>query len=282
MNEVSLVKKKYIEYIDKIIENKRISHAYLIEIDHYEEDMPYVFSFIKMILAGCSYEESKVSNHPIFSQIDHSNYPDVRMIAPMGNMIKKNQLLELQEDFNNKSLLDGKRIYVIQEAEKMNSASANTILKFLEEPEENIIAILLTNNRYHVIPTILSRCQVISLKERKQEEYDSSVLELLKVVLNPRSFFIQYSHFLEGLLADKEVGKKNLIQVENILIHYFESLSQVGEPLSEEMNEIVEKVDSDVILKTLSIMEEEIPKLEFNVNYKLWLDSLFSRFINGG
>ena len=39
--------------------------------------------------------------------------------------------------------------YIIKNAERLNPSSANTILKFLEEPEDNIIAILLTNNRYN-------------------------------------------------------------------------------------------------------------------------------------
>ena len=56
---------------------------------------------------------------------------------------------------------------IIKETEKLNASSANTILKFLEEPEDGIIAILLTDNRYHVLDTILSRCQILSLKENE-------------------------------------------------------------------------------------------------------------------
>ena len=53
-----------------------------------------------------------------------------------------------------------------KEADKLNMSSANTILKFLEEPEDDIVAILVANNRYAVIETILSRCQVLSLKNK--------------------------------------------------------------------------------------------------------------------
>ncbi len=50
-------------------------------------------------------------------------------------MDKKDQLLTLQEDFRMKSIEGSKRIYIISEADKLNVQAANSILKFLEEPE---------------------------------------------------------------------------------------------------------------------------------------------------
>ena len=44
---------------------------------------------------------------------------------------------------------------------------------------------------------------------------------------------------------------------------------------------IFKDMDHNKIISILSIMEEEIPKLNFNVNVKLWLDSFFSRLIGG-
>ncbi len=52
----------------------------------------------------------------------------------------------------------------------MNLSAANSILKFLEEPEEGIIAILITNNRYELLDTIRSRCQIITLNNRNGNE----------------------------------------------------------------------------------------------------------------
>ena len=45
---------------------------------------------------------------------------------------------------------------------------------------------------------------------------------------------------------------------------------------------IVSKSDNNTLLNVISIIEEELPKLKFNVNYKLWLDSLFSKLTIGG
>ena len=45
--------------------------------------------------------------------IDSGNYPDLKIIEPDGNSIKKSQLIKLQEDFRNKSFLNNRMIYII-------------------------------------------------------------------------------------------------------------------------------------------------------------------------
>ena len=71
------------------------------------------------------------------------------------------------EKFSNKSIYNNYQIYVVHNAEMLNISASNTILKFLEEPEDNIIAIFLSTHRYKVLPTILSRCIVMSLTKEK-------------------------------------------------------------------------------------------------------------------
>ena len=63
----------------------------------------------------------------------------------------------------------------------MNSQASNSILKFLEEPVTNVIAILVTNNVYQLLDTIISRCQVISLK--KNIDKNKNEIELISNLL---------------------------------------------------------------------------------------------------
>ena len=57
MNQVSLIVQNYIQYINKVISNHKLSHSYLIEINNYDEDLSLVYSFIKMIFNDCTYED---------------------------------------------------------------------------------------------------------------------------------------------------------------------------------------------------------------------------------
>ena len=280
MGNNSLIKHNFINYIDNVILNKKISHAYLIEVDNYEDDLKYIYDFIKMILLNCEYEKID-NNSDIIKQIDSNNYPDIRVISTDTSIIKKSQLLELQEEYNNKSLLDNKRVYIILEAEKLNDSAANTMLKFLEEPEDDIIAFLITNNRYHVINTLLSRCQVLSIKENSFDlEYDDNFIELLNSIVNPNSFFINYKDYSNNIFIDKEVTKNLFIKVENTILSYLES-KYTKNKYDETIINILAKKDEKELLRIISVIEDELPKLEFNVNFKLWLDSLFSKFIGG-
>ena len=280
MDNISVVKKNYIDYINKIIKNNKVSHAYLIELNNYEDDMKYIFDFIKMIICNIEYSELDNENN-IIRLIDDNNYPDIKIIEPDGATIKKGQMIDLQKDYSNKSLLDGKRIYVVKEADKLNPASANTILKFLEEPEEDIIAILLTQNRYKILETIISRCQILTIKENSMPIIEDDIYDLLKCVINPNDFYIKYSNIVNDIIQDKDIAKEKLEKIENIIILYLENKYNNKE-IDEKLLKLFKDIDSNKLLNILKIIEEEIKRLEFNVNYKLWLDALFSRLTIGG
>ena len=274
------VKSKFIDYADKVILNNKFSHAYLIELDNYESDLNYVYSFIKMILFSVPYSDLSKCDKNIINSIDHNDYPDIYVVSSDLSVIKKSQVVDLQKEFNNKSLLDNKRFYIIKEAEKLNPSSANTILKFLEEPEDDIVAFLLTDNLYHVLDTIISRCQVLSLKDNScLNVYDDNIVDLLEFVVNPRNYFLKYNSFINSIFSDKKIIKKYLLEIENLIVLYLEGNIEKG--FSDDLLSFFKNCNNDYLINIVSIIEEEIDKLNFNVNYKLWLDSLFSRFIGG-
>ena len=97
--------------------------------------------------------------------------PRLKKIYPDGQYIKKEQLDELQKNFSTKALESNYRIYIIYDADKLNTAAANSLLKFLEEPEEGILAILLTNNVNKVLKTISSRCQILNFRQNNVNEF---------------------------------------------------------------------------------------------------------------
>ena len=284
--ELTSNKKNFFNIIERLVNFNKISHAYLIEVYNFDEDLIYILNFVKLIL--CSNKNMSVDNLNcnccnICNSIDNGNYLDLKIIEPDGNFIKKKQLLELQEEFNNKSLLANKRIYIIKEAEKLNSSSANTILKFLEEPEDDIIAILLTTNRFQIIDTILSRCQVLTFRDDfVLNSIDDNIMSILKYIINGESLFINYKLLVSEILIDKNSAKDCLLILEHIFIDYLNYLSNPSNSnCSNDVIKLLKNVDSILIADYISIIEEEIKKLDYNVNYKLWLDCLFAKLIGG-
>lgn len=276
MNDLTYIQQRFVNYIETIIKTDKLSHSYLIELGDVSLDYPFVLLFVKMIL--CPHSVSNIDdlncNRCNTCQlIDEGNFPDLEIIEADGMQIKKKQLLSLKEEYQNYSLIGHRRVYIIREAEKLNPSSANTILKFLEEPEEGIIAILLTKNRYQVLDTILSRCQVLSLVDSTEiSSVDDTVIRFIRYLISGDDLFVHYKEIFDSIMPNKTVAKEVFDIVEKIFIQFLSG--QENYQLS-----FLSDTHRDEILSYITIIEEEIPKLVYNINYKLWLDSIFSRFV---
>ncbi|GAA0320966.1 DNA polymerase III subunit delta' [Bacillus carboniphilus] len=97
-------------------------------------------------------------------RIESGNHPDVHLIEPDGQSIKKGQIQALQEEFSKSGMESSKKFYTIVHADRMTTNAANSLLKFLEEPHQQTIAILITEQVQKMLSTILSRCQIISFR----------------------------------------------------------------------------------------------------------------------
>lgn len=97
-------------------------------------------------------------------RINSGNHPDVHKVEPDGLSIKKQQIQDLQEEFSKKGVESSRKVYMISDADKMSVSAANSLLKFLEEPSSQTTAFLLTEQPQQLLPTILSRCQILSFK----------------------------------------------------------------------------------------------------------------------
>ncbi|MGZ4160508.1 MAG: DNA polymerase III subunit delta', partial [Neobacillus sp.] len=97
-------------------------------------------------------------------RINNGNHPDVHKVEPDGLSIKKQQIQDLQVEFSKKGVESSKKVYNIIHADKMSTGASNSLLKFLEEPNAGTVAILLTEQPQQILPTILSRCQILTFK----------------------------------------------------------------------------------------------------------------------
>ena len=201
-------------------------------------------------------------------------------IYPDGQNIKKEQILELKRAFQTKPVFSKYNMYVIMDAENLNSSSANTMLKFLEEPEEYIIGFFITNNKENVIDTIKSRCQILL------DYYD--VNEMGDVPLEYQEMALHYALELETthedtLLYNKDTllpfikDKKSAFWLFKSLLELYENLYYASLHISElkEQNEgfrFLLKKDSNYFLKKLHVIMEILDELNYNLNISLVLD----------
>lgn len=174
----------------------KLSHAYLINVNNYDEAYDFILSFVKMIVCNNHYsnvESCGVCN--ICQRIDDGNYPELKVIQPDSSIIRKEQLLELQSEFTKSSIEGIYRIYIIKDCDRMNKQASNCLLKFLEEPVPGVIAILLTNRISSVLSTIISRCQLVQLMNQRSLNGTSTVENLALLCCDSKS---EISSFLEN------------------------------------------------------------------------------------
>lgn len=164
LDDFSLCQKVAYNILRKSILKGTYSHAYLINTNGYSKGFDFVKALSKSIL--CPQNFLNNDNCNMCGQcnlIDNDSFPEFKVIDCDGLWIKKEQTDNLQTEFSKKSVNSSRKVYIINNVDKLNVSAANSILKFLEEPEDNIVALLITDNIYNVLNTIVSRCQIINL-----------------------------------------------------------------------------------------------------------------------
>lgn len=202
-------KEQFIAYtiIKQSIMNDKLSHAYLINSNNYEKAFDFSLSIAKYIFCSNHFENFSSEtclNCNICSRIDSFNYPELKIISSDSAVIKKEQLLDLQSEFNLSSVENKYRIYIIKDCDKMNKQSSNCLLKFLEEPVSNVVAILLTNCFSNVLSTIVSRCQILRLSNSSYDKKNNLKNFLFSLNDNNENFKSNYSDEQKDLII-KEV-----------------------------------------------------------------------------
>lgn len=292
------------------VKNNKYSHAYLIETNGYPKALNLALSFAKYLLCPNNYSNaSNCINCHQCENIDKNEFIELKIIDPEGQWIKKSQLEELQLDFSKKSVLGNKKIYIINKAEKLNASSSNSLLKFLEEPEDGIIAILLTENIYQLLSTIVSRCQVLSLKNKldlgnistfaKISHYINNNKEDIqnyisdennKIKLDKVIEFIKYYEdnkantliYINKLWNDNFKEKDDIYNAFTIMLLFYKEilnikLSRSIEIFTDYVNDlkiIDEKNDLDKITSKINVIMDLREKIKFNINSNLLMDKL--------
>ena len=268
------------------IKNNKISHAYLFENKGNDKYIEIILSFVKAILCPNNYfNNEKCGKCLQCLRIENGNYPEIKIIKPEGMWIKKEQLMDLQEAFNKTAIEGSKRIYIILECEKLNKQAANSILKFLEEPNDGIIALLVTNNKDLVLDTIKSRCQDILILADNEVNFDSlminDVLDFIRVLENNKKDTIIYA---KPLWLTKFKDRNSFIKAIDIMIYFYNDvlLFKLGCDLKY-FNNYYDDVTNingsiDEIIKKIKILIENEYLIRYNLNLNLLINKIIIEF----
>ena len=200
------------------LQANHLSHAYLISGNPGTPLLEVAKHLAKSIL--CDDPSPLACNSCITClRIDDENYPDFVVIDGSKGRIKKEEVGNIETQFE-KTAFESKgiMIYILHLVENMTIEAINSILKFLEEPESEIYAFLTTNNESGILPTIISRCQVLRLKQidRNQVIQGAISLGVEPVDAELLSYFYNDSELIQDILENDET-KDNYFEAKKAL-----------------------------------------------------------------
>ncbi|RPH86762.1 MAG: DNA polymerase III subunit delta', partial [Deltaproteobacteria bacterium] len=107
----------------------------------------------------------------------HGNHPDIQMLETQAQFIRIDAIRNIQEQMTFKPLEGRRRVFLIDDADKMNEQAANALLKTLEEPSADNIIMLVTARPYWMPQTILSRCRHVRINPLAAETVARFLIE---------------------------------------------------------------------------------------------------------
>ena len=230
------MKEENIKYLSNVIDENKLSHAFLVESNNYEDVMNSVF---KLFL------EKKM----IFNIDDIENNISVRILRPIDNLIDKDQILNLQEFLATMSFDGYYKLFFILNAGLMNEQSVNKLLKVLEEPNEKVVGFLISDNSNELLPTLISRCQVL------KNDIDVNNVLVDEDIFNNICKF-KNLNFEDYIKFKVVVSKLDKVVINNLFLKYLAYLDSEDDIFYLKVNDFLNNI-------------------RYNVNIDLALDKLY-------
>ncbi|MCQ9215174.1 DNA polymerase III subunit delta' [Streptococcus gallolyticus] len=189
---------------NQILKSDRMNHAYLFSGDFASFDFALYLAksrFCENLQDGLPCGECRECQ-----LIAENEFSDVKVVKPSGQVIKTDTIRELMRDFSRSGFEGKSQVFIIQDCEKMHVNAANSLLKFIEEPQSSSYMILLTSDENKVLPTIKSRTQIFRFPKNKpllvEQAEKAGVLKTQAEIL---AELAKTPKHLDELMQDKKI-----------------------------------------------------------------------------
>lgn len=158
-----------------------------------------------------------------WTQIIWTDHPDVGLVVAPRRVLRVEQMRQIEKEANFRPFEGKARVFLVDEADKLNDASANALLKVLEEPPRTSYLILITARPAMLLPTILSRCQMIRFSPLTPDEIEkhltkNKLVDAKTARLRARAAGGSMGRALSGDLVTFTSQRKAMLKVLNALV----------------------------------------------------------------
>lgn len=193
-----------VEHLRNAIKLEKVSHAYIINGPKKCGKLMLAEAFAMALQCEKNESDPCLECHSC-KQAMSKNQPDIIYVThDKPNTVSVDDIrTQLNNTIDIKPYSSRHKIYIINEAEKMNVQAQNALLKTIEEPPAYAVIILLTTNADAFLPTILSRCVRLDIKAVPDDTIKNYLMKKLKVP--------DYTAQVAAAFAQGNVGKAILL-----------------------------------------------------------------------
>lgn len=142
------------------------------------------------------------------------NHPDVVIEGAEGRQIKVDAIRHIKSELATSGMEGTQKFFVINDAEKLTTSAANSLLKFIEEPGDGIYIFLLTTNKSAILPTVQSRTQIVELQPLPDEILTKMLSDTVPPKLRPVVVGLTDSTNVAQQLCDNDWLAKSVAAIE--------------------------------------------------------------------
>ena len=248
------------------LENNRFFHAYLLS----GPTGTPIFEIAKF-LSKCllnNKHELKEEDNIISKTVENRTYPDLIIIDTKKEQVKIDDIRRIEDKFSQTSINQlGIKIYIINLIENLRPNEANALLKFLEEPLDNTYAILTTENEYSILPTILSRTEIVRFSSVNKNDL---IDECIKLGVNKKDAEILTFFQNDASMIKEEIENENYLEVKKYVENFINLLPNKEKLRFFVLNEINPNLKSKIQIRyfidLLIIYLKEANKMKLKEN----------------
>ena len=248
------------------LENNRFFHAYLLS----GPTGTPIFEIAKF-LSKCllnNKHELKEEDNIISKTVENRTYPDLIIIDTKKEQVKIDDIRRIEDKFSQTSINQlGIKIYIINLIENLRPNEANALLKFLEEPLDNTYAILTTENEYSILPTILSRTEIVRFSSVNKNDL---IDECIKLGVNKKDAEILTFFQNDASMIKEEIENEDYLEVKKYVENFINLLPNKEKLRFFVLNEInpnlKSKIQIRLFIDLLIIYLKEANKMKLKEN----------------
>lgn len=276
------------EVLANSVKNNKISHSYLFVGTEGIGKKLIAKEFAKMIL--CIDDNEKYCNKcKSCIEFDTNNNPDFKIIEPDGASLKIEQIREFQSKIAEKPIISKRKVYIINDSDKMTKEAQNCLLKTLEEPPEYVTIILIGSNENKFLSTIKSRCMILHFNKISNDEIEKILEEQYQLKINSKIMIDAFQGSIGKAIQLKDkiddyekienviysLEKKDKIDILNMAEIIYKAKDEKYDIL-DYMNIVFINLakNSSKYANCINIVENTKRRLQSNANYDMSIDNM--------